>query len=75
MITWEQIEARVKRLNKLSTGLAREGVHWKDNLHDHPLLYVEQLAYLKAIRAALAGVETARVVLAKATQRNKEGGG
>jgi hypothetical protein len=46
----------------------------KDNLHDHPLLFVEHLAYLKAIRDALAGVETARVVLAKATQRNTRGG-
>ena len=59
-ITWEQIEARVERLNALSMGLAQEDVHWKDNLHDHPLLFVETRAYLKAIRDALAGIESAR---------------
>jgi hypothetical protein len=37
----------------------------KDNLHDHPLLFVETRAYLKPIRDALAGVESARVVLAR----------
>ena len=71
-ITWVQIEKRIERLNALSMGLAREDVHWKDNLHDHPLLYVEQLAYLKAVRDALAGVEAARVVLAKARRRHAE---
>jgi hypothetical protein len=34
-----------------------------------PLLYLERRAYLGAIRDALAGVEEARVVLAKARQR------
>ena len=73
-ITWEQIEARKKRLNKLAIGLALEDVLWsKDNRHDHPLLFVETRAYLKAIRDALAGVEAARVVLAKAKQRNERG--
>jgi hypothetical protein len=70
-ITWEQIEARKKRLNELSRGLAKETVLVDE--HDDPFLRVERLAYLKAIRDALARVETARVVLAKAAQRNKGG--
>jgi hypothetical protein len=38
-------------------------------------LYVDALAYLKAIRAALAGVESARVVQAKARQRHRDATG
>jgi hypothetical protein len=67
VISVEDVAARVKRLDQLTRGLAREVVMWKDN--DDPLLFVERRAYLKAIRDALAGVETARVVLAKARQR------
>ena len=36
---------------------------------DESLLYLERKAYHKAIRDVLAGVEAARVVLAKAIQR------
>jgi hypothetical protein len=39
---------------------------------DGPFLYVERLAYLKAIRDALAGVESSSVVLAKARQRHRD---
>ena len=39
------------------------------------LLYLERRAYLGAIRDALAGVEAARVVLAKARQRLEREGG
>jgi len=42
--------------------------------HDDPLLRVERVAYQKALRDALASVETARVVLVHATQRNARGG-
>ena len=67
MISVADVAARVKRLDQLTRGLAREVVMWKDN--DDPLLFVERRAYLKAIRDALAGVESARVILAKARQR------
>jgi hypothetical protein len=69
-ITWEQIEARKKRLNEVAMGLGKEIVLLDE--HDDPLLFVERQAYLKAIREALAGIETARVVLAKAAQRHTE---
>jgi hypothetical protein len=34
-----------------------------------PLLYLERRAYLAAVQAAVSGLESARVVLAKARQR------
>jgi hypothetical protein len=72
VITWEQIEARKKRLNELAMGLAKETVIVDE--HDDPFLRAERLAYQKALRDALAGVEIARVTPAKATQRNARGG-
>jgi hypothetical protein len=62
--------ARVRRLDPLARGLAKEVVLWKE--YNDPLLYLERRAYLGAIRDALAGVEAARVVLAKARQRLEE---
>ena len=67
MISVADVAARVKRLDQLTRGLAKEVVIWDQ--HDDPLLFVERRAYLKAIRDALAGVESARVILAKARQR------
>ena len=65
-ITWEQIARRIRRLEKLDKGLALEDVLLrKDYLHENPLLYAQTQAYLRAIRDALAGVEAARVVLAR----------
>jgi hypothetical protein len=57
----------VERLEDLARGLAKEVVLWK--AANDPLLYVERKGYLTAIQDALAGVEAARVVLAKARQR------
>ena len=48
-------------------GAAKKAVLWKEC--NDPLLYLERRAYLGAIRDALAGVEEARLVLAKARQR------
>lgn len=59
--------ARVCRLDELARGLAKEVALWKKA--DDPLLYLERKAYLDAIQDALAGVEEARVVLARARQR------
>ena len=71
-ITWEQIEARKRRLERLSRGLMKEAVIVDE--HDDLFLRVERLAYLQALRDAIAGLDTARVVLARAAQRNKQGG-
>ena len=67
MIELADLKARVRRLDELTRGLAREVAIWKQA--DDPLLYLERRAYLKAIQDALAGVESARVVLARARQR------
>jgi hypothetical protein len=61
------IRARYTRLDRLSRGLAKEVVLIKDG--DDPMLYVERRDYLSALQDALAGVESARVVLAKALHR------
>jgi hypothetical protein len=61
------IAARVKRLDQLSRGLAKEEVMVR-HTHD-TLLYRERQDYLMAIREAVSGVEAARVTLAKARQR------
>jgi hypothetical protein len=61
------LEARVRLLDQLSRGLAKEVLLWKEG--NDPLLYRERQDYLVAIRAALSGVECARVTLAKARQR------
>jgi hypothetical protein len=67
MITLADLAARVRRLDELMRGLAKELAVWKDG--DDPLLYLERQAYLKAVHQALSGIETARVVLARARQR------
>ena len=67
MIDETAIQARLERLERLSRGLAKEVVVVRQG--NDPLLYLERKAYLNAIQDALAGVETARVVLARALQR------
>jgi hypothetical protein len=61
------IAARVQRLDQLSRGLSREVWLWREC--NDPLLYLERKAYFGAIQDALAGVEKARVIMAKARQR------
>jgi hypothetical protein len=67
------LTARVHRLDVLMRGLAKEVALWKGG--NDPLLYGERKAYLKGIQDALAGVEAARVVLARARRRLEDGGG
>jgi hypothetical protein len=66
-MTLRDLTARVRRLDEISRGLAKEVVLLKEC--NDPLLYLERRAYLGAIQDALAGVEAARVVLAKARRR------
>jgi hypothetical protein len=69
-MTQADLVARVRRLDELMRGLAKELVLWKEG--NDPLLYLERQAYLKAIQDALTGIETARIVLAKARQRTTQ---
>ncbi len=66
-MTLADLKARVDRLHELAVGFAKEVTLWR--ACDDALLYVERRAYLKAIQDALAGIEEARVVLARARQR------
>jgi hypothetical protein len=61
------MKARVRRLDALGPGLAKEMMLWKPC--NDPLLYVERRVYLAAVRDALAGAEAAGVNLAKVVQR------
>lgn len=63
----KELQARVHRLDQLSRGLSKEVTLWRKG--DDPLLYLERKAYLGAIQDALAGVEEARVLLAKVCHR------
>lgn len=64
---FNDVTARVKRLDQLARGLAAEVGIWKKG--KDPLLYVERQAYLNAIQDALAGIESARVVLVRVKER------
>ena len=61
------IEARVRRLRELAEGLAREAARWERR--EDPLGTWERRAYLRGVYSAIAGLETARVILTQACQR------
>lgn len=71
MIGLTDIDGRLQRLEQLTRGLAREIVVWREG--SDPLLYLERRAYLNSIQDALAGLEAARVILARASRRLHEG--
>jgi hypothetical protein len=73
MIGVAEVAARVRRLEELTRGLAKEVALWKEG--NDPLLYLERKSYLNAIQDALAGVDAARVVLAGAAQRMQKDAG
>jgi hypothetical protein len=61
------IRRRVKRLEQLAKGLAREvSIIRKAN---DALLYRERKQYLASIQDAIAGADAARVILARVVQR------
>ena len=66
-LTVADLKRRVARLERLALGLAREAAPQEGAVD--LLLYRERKQSLKAVRDALAGVEAARVVLARAVRR------
>ena len=66
-MTAEQAWSRIARLECLFLELAKERVTIAEA--QDPLLYRERRGYLEALDDAIAGVESARVILAKARQR------
>jgi hypothetical protein len=67
MLTIDDIRAREHRLGELSRGLLKERAIIREA--NDPLLYLERRYYLVALDDTLAGVETARVTLARALMR------
>src|SRR5262249_20360007 len=61
------MQERLARLEQLAMGLARGVVLWRQA--NDPLLYLERKAYLNGVQDAIAGLEDARVTLAKALPR------
>jgi hypothetical protein len=72
-MTVDNLAARARRLGRLAMGLMREVVLIRQA--DDPLLYLERLAYVEALRGAVDGLEAARVTLARALQRIRDGQG
>ena len=67
MMTASDLEARVRRLEQLTRGLAKELTRWKEG--NDPLLYLERKAYVGALQTGLSGLDAARAVLAEARGR------
>ena len=63
----KQLRARVKRLEELSTGLAREDLCWRKG--PTPVMHSEVALYLNAIFKARQAIEEAKNTLAKACER------
>jgi hypothetical protein len=72
-MTADNLAARARRLDRLVRGLMKEAVLVGEA--DDPLLYRERQDYLAALREAVGGLEGARVTLAQALQRIREGEG
>jgi hypothetical protein len=66
-MTLHHLSARIRRLETLGMAFAKEQILMGKG--EDPLLYLERQEYLRALRAAQSGLESARVVLAKARQR------
>jgi hypothetical protein len=61
---------RIDRLEVLIRSLNREAIVIRRG--EDPLLYLERRAYLSALGGAVSGLETARIVLVKARQRQRQ---
>jgi hypothetical protein len=72
-MTVDHLVARARRLDRLALRLVKEVVLIREA--DDLLLYLERLAYAEALRETVAGLEGARVTLARALQRIREGPG
>jgi hypothetical protein len=65
------LAARVRGLDRLSMGLMKEVVIVSKA--NDPMLLLERQAYVQALWQAISGIEGARVVMAKAVRRLRQG--
>jgi hypothetical protein len=72
-MTADNLAARARRLDRLVRGFMKEVVLIREA--DDPLLYLERLAYVEALREAVAGLERGRVTLARACSGCQTGRG
>jgi len=70
VLQMQTIKPRVGRLKELAIELGHDFIRWKEE--PSPLLSGEKRSYLRAIQDAIAGVDEASVVLARAIQRIEE---
>ena len=70
MLERNDLQARVRRLEQLTVGLAKEVSLFR--AAGDPMLRLERLAYLEGIQDALAGADKARVALACALMRMRD---
>jgi hypothetical protein len=71
MMTVVDLSARVRRLEELTRGLAKEVTRWQEC--NDSLLYMERRAHLDAMQNALRESDDARVAQAQARQRLLDG--
>lgn len=72
-MTPQDLVARIRRYERLTLDLMAEDFDWRSC--DAPVLRAERVAFRAALRQALAGSESARVVLARAARRIAEESG
>ena len=70
MLTERDLQGRVRRLEQLAVGLAKEVSIMRAG--DDPLLRLERVAYLGGVHDAIDGVEKARVTLVRVLLRLRE---
>lgn len=63
----KNLQPRIDRLDELSRQLWREAESWSKQMD--PLHFNERNEYVSALRAAILGLERARVALVEAKQR------
>jgi len=66
-VNMKDLAMRIRRLDELSRGLAKEISLWKEC--NDPLLYQERRGYLRSIQRALEASESARVILVEVRLR------
>jgi hypothetical protein len=64
------MKARIRRLEKLSAGLATKAALWKKC--NAPVLFEDRQAYIDGILDAVSGLEKARLALAKMIREEQE---
>jgi hypothetical protein len=67
LVTLDQITTRIRRLDALARGLAKEVLLWRSC--NDPLLYREPKAYLENIQKATVGLEASQLALVKARRQ------